>query len=61
MSIGLTPLNDGACAGLILFNVGRCARQMELWFEKYDRKTSSVTDGDQTHLNWEMINSGNVQ
>ena len=58
---GLTPLNDSACAGLILFNVDRCASQMELWFEKYDRKTASITDGDQTHLNWEMINSGKVQ
>jgi len=58
---GLTPLDDSACAGLILFRPEKHAAEMERWFFKYDRQTPSVTDGDQTHLNWEMINTSRVQ
>jgi len=58
---GLAAVDDSACAGLILFNVAELADEMEGWFQKYDKQTASVTDGDQTHLNWEMISSGRVQ
>ena len=58
---GLAPFDDSACAGLILFNVENSADEMEEWFYKYDNNTPSVTDGDQTHINWEIINSGKVQ
>ena len=58
---GLPPFDDGACAGLVLFNIEKCAYAMQSWFHKYDVDTSSITGGDHIHLNWEMINSGRVQ
>lgn len=57
----LKPVDDSACAGLILFNVVRHSQEMYRWFLKYDNQTPSVTDGDQTHINWEIINTKNVQ
>ena len=58
---GLSAVNDSACAGLIMFNVKKASKQMKAWFFKYDKHTSSITDGDQTHINWEIINSDEVQ
>jgi hypothetical protein len=58
---GLSPVTDSACAGLILLNPALVADEMENWFFKYDTDTLSITGGDQTHLNWEMIQTGRVQ
>ena len=58
---GLTPMYDSACAGLIVFNIELLADEMKNWFFKYDKDTESVTSGDQTHFNWEMLNTGRVQ
>jgi hypothetical protein len=58
---GLAVQEDEACMGLIVFNVDRHAELMRGWFEKYDRKVESVTNGgDQTHINYEVQNWGNV-
>ena len=56
----LPPMENYACAGVILFNVEKHSDQMKNWFFKYDRNTISITEGDQTHVNWEIQNTNNV-
>jgi len=59
---GLPVQSDEACMGLIVFNVPKHADIMRGWFEKYERNVQSVTNGgDQTHVNYEMQNWGNIQ
>jgi len=53
----LTPQDNEACAGVILFNVNNHYKEMKDWFLKYDNNTVSITGGDQIHLNWEIQNS----
>lgn len=58
----LPPQQDEACMGLIMFNMRNHANIMHDWFCKYDRNVESVTGGgDQTHVNYEIQNWGNVQ
>jgi hypothetical protein len=58
---GLTAQSDEACMGLIVFNVKRHTHLMRGWFDKYDRNVQSITNGgDQTHINYEIQNWGNV-
>ena len=58
---GLTPQKDVACMGFIMFNVSSHAGIMMEWFSKYDRDVQSISGGgDQTHLNFEMQNWGDI-
>lgn len=58
----LPPQPDEACMGLILFNIHNHSELMNEWFNKYDRTVKSVTNGgDQTHVNYEIQQWGNVQ
>lgn len=58
---GLATQPDEACMGLIVFNVGNHTKLMRAWFDKYDRQVQSVTNGgDQTHVNYEIQNWGQV-
>jgi hypothetical protein len=57
----LSPQNDFACMGLIVFNVVNHKSIMESWFNKYDRNVESITGGgDQTHMNYEIQNYGKI-
>lgn len=57
----LPPQPDEFCAGLIMFNITRFAELMKSWFFKYPRDVKSITDGgDQTHINYEVQNHGEV-
>lgn len=58
---GLSPFDDLACTGLFLFNPKKSSIDMENWYFKYARDYRSVTGGEQVHLNWEMLNTGEVQ
>lgn len=58
---GLKPLDDLCCTGLILFNPKVSAAEMKNWFYKYDPNYLSITGGEQVHINWEMLNTNNVQ
>lgn len=58
---GLSPFDDLACTGLFLFNPTKSSTDMENWYFKYTRNYRSVTGGEQVHLNWEMLNTGEVQ
>ena len=52
---------DYACMGLILFNLNNHSKIMSDWFYKYDSSTSSITGGgDQSHVNYEIQNWGQV-
>ena len=53
----LSPKDNYACAGVIVFNVDNHYEEMKSWFMKYDVNTVSITDGDQTHINWEIQNT----
>jgi len=54
--------SDEACMGLIVFNVPKHSKIMRGWFDKYGPNVESITDGgDQTHVNYEIQNWGNVQ
>ena len=54
--------SDEACTGLIVFNVPKHAEIMCSWFDKYGRNVQSLTNGgEQTHVNFEIQNWGNVQ
>jgi len=58
---GLTAQSDEACMGLIVFNLDHHNALMRNWFNKYDRVVQSVTNGgDQTHINHEIQNWGNI-
>lgn len=57
----LPPLNQAACTGVILFNPSLVFQEMYDWFYKYKISDVSVTDGEQTHLNYEILNTGKVQ
>lgn len=58
----LTPQADEACMGFIVFNAENHGRLMSEWFHKYDKMVESITEGgDQTHVNYEIQNWGNVQ
>ena len=53
--------DDEACMGLIVFSCEEHAELMEKIFLKYDKTTKSITNGgDQTHLNYEFHNYGNI-
>lgn len=53
--------SDEACMGLILFNTVQHSKLMRGWFDKYDQNMHSVTNGgDQTHVNFEIQNYGNI-
>ena len=59
---GLDPQLDEACTGLVVFNVKSHSVEMREWFNKYSKDVHSVTnDGEQTHLNYEIQNTGKVQ
>ena len=58
---GLAVQADEVCTGLIVFNVANHASIMRSWFDKYDRNVQSLTNGgEQTHINFEIQNWGNV-
>ena len=58
---GLTPQEDEACSGVIMFNVDNHSDLMSGWFGKYDRHLMSITGGgEQTHVNYEIQNWGGV-
>jgi hypothetical protein len=52
----LSPMNDYACMGLIVFDVDNPKINLFLkYFERYNREVSSITNGgDQTHLNFHI-------
>lgn len=57
----LAPQDDFFCAGFFLFNLKNHTDRMAAWFRKYPKNTDSITGGgDQTHLNYEFLNWGNV-
>ena len=56
----LSPQDNYACAGVIVFNVDNHCEEMNSWFMKYDVNTVSTTGGDQTHINWEIQNTNRV-
>lgn len=57
----LPPRDDATCTGLMLFNPRLVAEEMESWFFKYLASDVSVTGGEQTHVNHEILETGNVQ
>lgn len=57
----LFPQNDEACMGFFIFNVEHHTELMYSWFNKYSSDVTSISNnGDQTHLNFEIQNSGKV-
>ena len=58
---GLSPRKEAACTGLILFNPTLVGDEMENWFYKYTIHDDSVTGGEQTHLNSEILSTDRVQ
>jgi hypothetical protein len=47
------------CAGLLLFSNKEQELRMRNWFNLYDSKVESITNGgDQTHLNYHIISEG---
>lgn len=58
----LTPVEDEACMGLILFNITNHSKTLENIFLKYDKNVYSLTGGgDQGHYNYEFQSLGIVQ
>jgi len=57
----LAPHRQASCTGLILFNPNTSATEMEQWFYKYSATDDSVTGGEQTHVNYEILETGRVQ
>jgi hypothetical protein len=56
----LTPVDDEACMGFILFTSKHFAFMKEC-FHKYDKYTESITNGgDQAHLNYEFQSNLNI-
>jgi len=57
----LTPQDNFACMGLIVFNINNHKDIMAEWFNKYDSNIESITEGgDQTHINYEIQNWGKI-
>lgn len=48
--------SDEFCAGLLMFDPGDFATEMQQWFNLYDKSVGSITSGgDQTHLNYHIL------
>lgn len=57
----LHPWQEASCTGLILCNPKLMASEMAGWFYKYNSTDDSVTGGEQTHVNHEILSTQNVQ
>ena len=58
---GLEPVDDHACAGFFMVNPHLVAAEMRTWFFKYKSNQETLTGGDQTHFNWEILRTKRVQ
>jgi hypothetical protein len=57
----LKPQKDYFCAGMFVFNLKKFSKDMYQWFFKYDKNVHSITNGDQTHLNYEFFKKGKIK
>jgi len=48
------------CSGVIVFNLKKFAKKMKSWFYKYGKNIKSVTGGEQTHFNYEVLNTKKI-
>lgn len=53
---GFEDQKEEFCSGLMLFSPSEQLSRMEFWFNEYDSKTESITNGgEQTHLNFHLL------
>lgn len=49
------------CSGVFVFNVRKFSDIMTKWFYKYNKKIVTITGGEQTHLNYEILKTKKVK
>lgn len=57
----LKPQKDYFCSGMYVFNLKNFSRAMYEWFFKYTNRSTSITGGEQTHLNYEFFKKGKIK
>jgi hypothetical protein len=56
---GLPIQNDEFCTGVLLFDIASFSEVMKEWFYEYSNSVKSITNnGEQTHLNYHVLNGG---